>query len=95
MLAAMFDNVCGGDHSGSNKKPNELVEQINNVKNQLSLVEELFNNSEDEDLIEACIYQSKAFDCYYRYLLKLAKEEKCSTVPQMEPLKMVRVAGLL
>lgn len=95
MLAAMFDDIGGIASVKEGQKHDPLVAQINNVKNQLSLVEELFNNSEDEDLIEACIYQSKAFNCYYRYLLKLAKEENCSTAPQMEPLRTVRVAGLL
>lgn len=95
MLSAMFSNVYELASAKDGQKEDSLITQINIVKGQQHLVEELFNNSNDEDLTEACIYQSKAFGCYYRYLLKLAREQNCSTQPQLEPARAMRVAGLL
>ncbi len=84
MLAGMFDSICAAKAEKDSGKRDVLREQIDNVKMQISLVEDLFNLTDDEDLIDACIYQSKAFWCYYRYLLKLAKEQTGSSFPKME-----------
>lgn len=83
MLAAMFDSICAAKAEKDGKR-DVLREQINNVKMQIALVDDLFNLTDDEDLIEACIYQSKAFWCYYRYLLKLAKEQPGTSLAGME-----------
>ena len=77
MLAGMFDSICAAKAEKDSGKRDVLREQIDNVKMQISL-------TDDEDLIDACIYQSKAFWCYYRYLLKLAKEQTGSSFPKME-----------
>ncbi len=84
MLAAMFDSICAAKADKDGGKRDVLREQIDSVRMQISLVEDLFNLTDDEDLIEACIYQSKAFWCYYRYLLKLAKAQSGTTYSEVE-----------
>lgn len=74
MISAMFDMICAVPEKNDGARP--IVEQLSNLKQQQRLVDELFNFSDDEDLIEACCYQDKAFSAYYRYLLKQIRSEK-------------------
>ena len=76
MISAMFDMICAVPDKQN--KLNPIVEQISNIKQQQDLVEGLFNLCDDDDLIEACCYQSKAFSAYYRYLLKQVRNDSAS-----------------
>ena len=66
MLAALVDTAALPSEGETRRR--QLTDQLENVKRQMALVDELFNLSWDDDLTEACIYQTKAFHAYFRYL---------------------------
>lgn len=87
MISAMFDMVTQSPERSVNINP--IVEQIGILKQQQILVDDLFNLSDDEDIIEACCYQSKAFSAYYRYLLKQVRNNEDSGI------KTERIGGFV
>ncbi len=93
MLSGMFDIICSVSETPN--KTTQLAEQINNVKMQQSLIDDLFNLSDDEDLIEACCYQTKAFSAYYRYLLRQVREGAPEAGFTLEKSKTERLGGFV
>lgn len=51
-----------------------LVEEIAAISDLIANNEQRFNMATDEQLIEAMIYEQRALQSRYAYLLKLAKE---------------------
>lgn len=85
MLSALFDSAAKiTEKPGDDRR--QLLDQLDNVKRQLALVEELFNLSDDDDLTEACIYQQKAFGAYFRYLYKQLKAQGMPLPADLAPL---------
>ena len=72
MLAAFFDTAAIPTEGETRRR--QLTDQLENVKRQMALVDELFNLAWDDDLIEACIYERAALLCRYRYLLARARD---------------------
>ncbi len=60
-----------------------LLRQIEYIKEQKQQNDILFDMADDEDLIEACIYEGKALEAYTQYLHKLAKREEGRHPPQV------------
>ena len=58
-----------------------LAEAIREVSRLLSCNEAWFRLETDEDLIEACIYESRALRARYRYLLRMAREQNVHISP--------------
>lgn len=58
-----------------------LAEEIREVSRLLSCNEAWFRLETDEDLIEACIYESRALRARYRYLLRMAREQNVHISP--------------
>lgn len=54
----------------------KLLEEIQDVREQIACNEDWFSVELDEDLIEACVYQGKALQARYRYLLRKARQEQ-------------------
>ena len=51
----------------------DVIEEINTVKEQLRNVQNRFDLYTDFDLTESCIYEMEALEARYRYLIKKAK----------------------
>ncbi|MDQ5983286.1 MAG: hypothetical protein RUMPE_00287 [Eubacteriales bacterium SKADARSKE-1] len=56
-------------------------DEINSVSSQMACVDTWFQMEEDQDLVEACIYQKESLAARYRYLIKKAKESHISLSP--------------
>ena len=55
-----------------------ILKEISDIKERIKSATSKFNNESDEDLIEACIYELKANEARYDYLIKIAKDSKMS-----------------
>lgn len=58
-----------------NLKKQELINNIRGIKKEIDTAYCIFQNSNDEDLIEASIYELEALTKRYQSLIKKAKEE--------------------
>jgi len=54
----------------------QLIRDIREVRRQLEAAHAYFALETDEDLLDAAIYQREALQARYRYLLRLARENK-------------------
>ncbi|MCL2037277.1 MAG: YaaL family protein [Oscillospiraceae bacterium] len=61
-----------------NQIRDELKDEINKLNQRIQEKEQLFDLVEDDDLIEAIIYEQKALHSRYTYLIKKAKKERGS-----------------
>ena len=55
-----------------------LQDELIQINEELQKQDELFDMVDDEDLIEAIIYEKKALISRYNYLIKKARAEKIS-----------------
>lgn len=53
----------------------EIVDEIHAVCRSLEIAFDRFRYGEDEDLVDAAIYEIEALKARYRYLIKLAKSK--------------------
>lgn len=51
----------------------QLIDELEAVKQSLDAVSERFEYQSDPDLVEACIYEMQALSARYRYLAKEAR----------------------
>jgi hypothetical protein len=58
-----------------------LLEDIRTVCRQMDAARARFEMEQDEDLVEASIYELESLKARYRYLIKRAKKEKLSDAP--------------
>lgn len=58
-----------------------LLKEIKEVCHQMASTNTWFQMEEDEDLIEACIYQMEVLNARYRYLIRKARNEKITLSP--------------
>lgn len=63
------------------QETDRLIEDIKAVLELMDYAERRFNLEQDEDLLEACIYENKALTARYRYLIKMAKRKGISYDP--------------
>jgi len=61
---------------GQAEQDESLLEDIRRVCRQMDAVYARFEYEEDEDLVEAAIFELEALKARYRYLIKRAKKEK-------------------
>jgi len=54
---------------------NKLQDELTEISQQLQEQDKLFDLVDDEDLIEAIIYEQKSLRSRYTYLIKQAKEQ--------------------
>lgn len=52
----------------------ELISELALTEEKIRQNEQLFNHAENEEIIEALIYERKALESRYKHLLKTAKE---------------------
>ena len=62
----------------TSKKQKLLIKEIREVCQQMSCTNMWFQMEDDEDLIEACIYQMEVLNAKYRYLIRKARSEHIS-----------------
>ncbi|MDR3344037.1 MAG: YaaL family protein [Oscillospiraceae bacterium] len=58
-----------------------LLEDIRAVCRQMDAARARFEMEQDEDLVEASIYELESLKARYRYLIKRAKREKLADAP--------------
>lgn len=58
------------------EEADELIRELREVKRQLDTVNRNFDMTADEDLVESYIYESNALLARYRYLLRVARENR-------------------
>ena len=66
--------VQENDHSA-------LISEIREVERKLAYTEDWFALEQDENLIDACIYERESLCARYRYLIGLAKRRGISSYP--------------
>ena len=59
----------------------KLKDDLKFVPNQIAYNDMWFEMEDDNDLMEACIYQREILKARYRYLLRKAKESKSYLSP--------------
>ncbi|MDR1753800.1 MAG: hypothetical protein LBR74_02700 [Eubacterium sp.] len=59
----------------------EISRELGEVEKMLSIQEEKLNLTDDDDLLEALIFECKALEKRHSYLLKRAKELKLELSP--------------
>ncbi len=55
--------------------PRDIVHELRTLEQQLRDNESIFNQTIEEDLIEACIYNTKALKSRYRYYHNMARSK--------------------
>lgn len=80
VLNGTFNNVF--KQSESDKSGDELLCEIEAVKQGLNSVSSRFEFQSDPDLVESCIYEMQALTARYRYLLREARRTglRCSAI---------------
>ena len=63
-----------------NAKKRRCIRELRDIYAQIKCTDMWFAMEDDEDLIDASIYQREALNARYRYLLRQAKENKISVV---------------
>lgn len=59
----------------SEKERDEILSELESISDMLKKSETMFNIAEDEKMLEAVIYEQKALQSRYIYLLNRAKEK--------------------
>lgn len=97
MLNGIFDILPAGERPAAEKEEAALLRQIQSVKYKMKLAEDLFDLSRDDTLTDACIYEMKALNSYYLYLLEEARKTGCRcTAPKPSAAnRVLKAAGLL
>ena len=63
------------------KETAAVLVEIAAIRRKIELLEDSLELQVDEDLIEACIYESRALRARYRYLLRMAREQNVHISP--------------
>lgn len=71
-MLAIFQNILTIKKKVNTYK--ELQDKINEIRSRMEIVDNLFSNMSNDDLIDACVYEKKALIARYNYLLKQARE---------------------
>ncbi|MBQ8670593.1 MAG: DUF2508 family protein [Oscillospiraceae bacterium] len=97
MLSGIFDVLPAEQQSDVTNEEAALLQQIRSIKHKMKLAEDLFDLSDDETLTDACIYEMKALNSYYLYLLGEARKSGCRSRGEKQPRanRMLKAAGLL
>ncbi len=81
VLKAFSATITGiaGKKSAQNTQKEEdksakLLTEIREIKRQLETAYNRFENENDSDLIDACVYELESLTARYRHLLRCAKE---------------------
>ena len=70
------------------EETNRIIEDIKAVLEMIDSAEQRFNQEQDEDLLEACIYENKALAARYRYLIKEAKRKGITWDPAQHGIQL-------
>lgn len=63
------------------QKQNGILEEIQDICKRLRCTEKWFEMEDDNDLIEACIFQREELLAKYKYLMRIAKNDKMYSSP--------------
>lgn len=75
-MLAILQNILNMKKEDAYK---DLQEKISEIRIKMEIVDNLFSNLSNADLIDACVYEKKALNARYNYLLKLAREQEKKT----------------
>lgn len=87
ILQLVYNNQKTTEEKGVTKEQKELISEIRDVYSQLKYTEKWFQFEEDDDLIDACIYQREVLNAKYKYLIRKAKQENIYLQPFCDQLK--------
>lgn len=73
VIAGVFGMVQ--NRKVENTGGNDILLELDSVKQNLEMVAARFNYQNDPDLLEACIYEMKALNARYRYLTREARRQ--------------------
>ena len=73
VLAGVFGMVQNRDSAGNPDQ--QLLTEIDSVRQRLDMVAARFNCQNDPDLLEECIYEMQALSARYRYLTREARRQ--------------------
>ena len=79
----MKRNLARFPEAGKARQDDEktvILGQIRRTKNKLEAAHRKFDVTEDDDLIEAVIFEIRSLTAQYRYLLKITKERRYDLV---------------
>lgn len=60
------------------KKEDKLLSELDAVRQSLETVSSRFNNTDDPDMVESCIYEMQALTSRYRSLLREVRVQNLS-----------------
>lgn len=97
MLNSIFDELPNTPCPDAANQQAVLLQQIDSIRQKMKLAENLFDLSDNEALTEACIYQMKALNSYYHYLMGEARQYGYSRQPEKQSAAagMLKAAGIL
>jgi len=72
----VFSKLRGEKQARPTGEQEKLIGELREVRRQLEGNYAFFALEADEDLLDAAIYQREALQARYRYLLRLARENK-------------------
>lgn len=68
-------NILKKKKTQDEKERNEILSELDRLSDMIEKNEALFNLADDDNMLEAMIYEQKALQSRYIYLLKTAKEK--------------------
>ena len=75
MILNMFSQMFPQEKENEHPTPN-LTELLVKTRDEIAMTEDMFNLTDDEDLMECTVYKLKSLQIYYQYLLK---QIRCET----------------
>ena len=66
----------------------ELLATIETLSQRMETTRCLLNSTNDDDLLESCIYELKYLQTRYTYLLRLARQEGCEDCRILRPVPL-------
>ncbi len=73
VIAGVFGMVQ--NRKEANAREDDILLELDSVKQSLEMVAARFNYQNDPDLLEACIYEMKALNARFRYLTREARRQ--------------------
>lgn len=68
-------NILKKKKTQDEKEREEILSELERLSDMIKKNEAMFNLSDDDNMLEAMIYEQKALQSRYIYLLKTAKEK--------------------
>ena len=71
-----FNTAVKRQEEEAQQEKREILEALQTIRQDLRCARNQFNNANDPELVEACVYEINALQARYAYFLRLAREKK-------------------